>query len=59
MGHMSIEESLPRVRGHAGPVYIYTHLNNTNRFAFADPVATARLAAAGARIATDGESIEL
>ena len=59
MGHMSIEESLPQVRGHAGPVYIYTHLNNTNPFAFADPVATARLAAAGARIATDGESIEL
>jgi len=59
MGHLSIEESLPHVRGHAGPVYVYTHLNNTNPLAFEDPAATARLAAAGARIATDGESIEV
>jgi len=59
MGHLSIEESLPLLRLHAGPLFVYTHLNNTNPLAFADPVATARLAAAGARIATDGEVIEV
>jgi pyrroloquinoline quinone biosynthesis protein B len=59
MGHLSIEESLPQLRAHAGPMYVYTHLNNTNPLAFAEPVTTARLAAAGARVATDGESLEL
>jgi len=59
MGHLSIEDSLPQVRAHAGPLFVYTHLNNTNPLAFADPEATAHLVAAGARIAADGEVIEV
>lgn len=59
MGHLSIEDSLVHLDAHRGPAYVFTHLNNTNPYAFANAVTTTRLAAAGARIAMDGEVITL
>jgi pyrroloquinoline quinone biosynthesis protein B len=59
MGHLSIEDSLPYLHAHRGPTYLFTHLNNTNPYAFADAMVIARLAAAGARIASDGETVRL
>jgi pyrroloquinoline quinone biosynthesis protein B len=59
MGHLSIEDSLPYLRTHGGPDFVFTHLNNTNPYALADQATTARLAVAGGRIAHDGETIEL
>ena len=59
MGHLSIEDSLAYLGAHPGPAYVYTHLNNTNPYAFADATGAARLAAVGARIAADGEIIRL
>lgn len=59
MGHLSIEDSMVQLSAHAGPRYLYTHLNNTNPYAYADPVLASRLAAVGARVAGDGEVIEL
>lgn len=56
MGHLSIEDSLPFVRAQAGPRFLYTHLNNTNAYAYAAP---ASLAAAGAGIAHDGDLLIL
>lgn len=33
-GHLSIEDSLPRIAENPGPRYLFTHLNNTNPYAF-------------------------
>ena len=59
MGHLAIAESLPHLRAHPGPQYLYTHLNHTNPFAYAQPAAQAELSVAGARVARDGETLEL
>jgi len=36
MGHLSIQDSLPRLIASPGPRYLYTHLNNTNPYAHDD-----------------------
>jgi pyrroloquinoline quinone biosynthesis protein B len=58
MGHLSIEDTLVHLRDNPGPEYVFTHLNNTNPFALAGPDEVARLAAAGARVAADGEVLD-
>ncbi len=55
-GHMSIEDSLPRLLGQPGPRYLYTHLNNTNPFAGAVEVLPGRT---DIRVAADGELLVL
>jgi pyrroloquinoline quinone biosynthesis protein B len=58
MGHLSIEDTLVHLRDNPGPEYVFTHLNNTNPYALAGPDEVARLAAAGARVAADGEVLD-
>ncbi|GIH06940.1 coenzyme PQQ synthesis protein B [Rhizocola hellebori] len=52
-GHLPIQDSLPLLRSHPGPRYLYTHLNNTN------PVGDADLAQTGAEVAPEAGLIEL
>jgi pyrroloquinoline quinone biosynthesis protein B len=59
MGHLSIEESLPFLRAHPGPRYLYTHLNNTNPLCHADSRWHERLAEANAAVAADGQLLDL
>ncbi len=59
MGHLSIEESLPFLRSHPGPRYLYTHLNNTNPLCHPDDPRHALLARANAAVAADGQSLEV
>ncbi|MBO0868368.1 MAG: pyrroloquinoline quinone biosynthesis protein PqqB [Micromonosporaceae bacterium] len=59
MGHLPIEESLPFLRAHPGPRYLYTHLNNTNPVGHPDDPRRALLAQANAGVATDGQVLEL
>lgn len=59
MGHLPIAESLPFLRAHRGPRYLYTHLNNTNPLAHGDGAGHAALAGAGAAVAADGQLIEV
>ena len=52
-GHLPIQDSLPLLRSHPGPRYLYTHLNNTN------PVCDADLVHARAELAPEAGLIEL
>jgi pyrroloquinoline quinone biosynthesis protein B len=52
-GHLPIRDSLPFLRLHPRPRYLYTHLNNTN------PVCDADLAQTRAQIAPEAGLIEL
>jgi pyrroloquinoline quinone biosynthesis protein B len=59
VGHLPIQDSLPFLRSHPGPRYLYTHLNNTNPLS--DPYSPYRtvLAEAGAEVAPEDGLIEL
>jgi pyrroloquinoline quinone biosynthesis protein B len=57
MGHLPIEATLDRLP--FGPLYLYTHLNNTNPVARPGAPELARLAEAGAQVAGDGQILEL
>jgi pyrroloquinoline quinone biosynthesis protein B len=59
MGHLPVEESLPFLRAHPGPRYLYTHLNNTNPLCHPDSHWHDRLAEANAAVARDGQSLDL
>ncbi|GIH15979.1 pyrroloquinoline quinone biosynthesis protein PqqB [Rugosimonospora africana] len=59
MGHLPIRDSLPHLAAHAGPRYLYTHLNNTNPLTHPDAPQHAALAEAGAAVATDGQLLSL
>ena len=59
MGHLPIEESLPFLRAHPGPRYLYTHLNNTNPLCHADSPWHEVLAEANAAVAADGQLLDL
>jgi pyrroloquinoline quinone biosynthesis protein B len=57
MGHLPIEDTLRRLP--PGPLYLYTHLNNTNPLARPGAPELAGLAADGAHVAADGQILEL
>lgn len=57
MGHLPIEDTLRRLP--PGPLYLYTHLNNTNPLARPGAPDLARLAEAGAHVAGDGQVLEI
>jgi pyrroloquinoline quinone biosynthesis protein B len=57
MGHLPIEDTLRRLP--SGPLFLYTHLNNTNPVARPGAPELARLAEAGAHVAADGQILEL
>lgn len=59
MGHLPVEASLPFLRSHPGPRYLYTHLNNTNPLCHRDSLWHDRLAEANADVARDGQVLEL
>ena len=59
MGHLPIRDSLPHLAAHAGPRYLYTHLNNTNPLAHPDVPQHTALAEAGATVANDGQLLWL
>jgi pyrroloquinoline quinone biosynthesis protein B len=59
MGHLPICGSLPHLAAHAGPRYLYTHLNNTNPLTHPDAPQHAELAEVGAAVATDGQLLSL
>jgi pyrroloquinoline quinone biosynthesis protein B len=55
MGHLSIQDSLPRLIANPGPRYLYTHLNNTNPYAHMDGDQISE--GQDIRVARDGELI--
>lgn len=58
MGHLPIEETLPLLRAHRGPRYLFTHLNNTNPVAHS-AAHRSLLAKSGADIAPEAGLINL
>jgi pyrroloquinoline quinone biosynthesis protein B len=59
MGHLPIEESLPRLKAYPQVRRLYTHLNNTNPVLDAGSAEYAAVLAAGAEVARDGQVLDL
>jgi pyrroloquinoline quinone biosynthesis protein B len=59
MGHLPIEESLPRLKAYPDTRWLFTHLNNTNPVLTAGSPEHAAVLGAGAEVASDGLTLEL